>query len=53
MQATITAAFSPMTILLISWVCASMAFCLALLFVAVRQAPRMEEQMVVGSKHLR
>ncbi len=37
-----------MAILLIFWVCASTAFCLALLRVAARQAPRRDEQMAAG-----
>jgi len=37
-----------MTILLISWTCASIALCLAFLSVAARQAPRMDEQMAAG-----
>jgi hypothetical protein len=34
-----------MTILLISWVCTSVAFCLAFLCVASRPVPRMDAQM--------
>ena len=37
-----------MTILLISWVCASAAFLLALLSVAARRAPRIDEPMAAG-----
>ena len=48
MQGTINIAFSAMAILLIFWFCASITFCVAFLGVAVRQAPRMAEQMVDG-----
>jgi|WetSurMetagenome_2_1015567.scaffolds.fasta_scaffold473443_2 hypothetical protein len=34
-----------MAILLIIWVCASMALCLAFVSVAARRVPRMDEQM--------
>jgi hypothetical protein len=37
-----------MTILLICWVCVSMALCLAFLFVAARPAPCVDEQMVTA-----
>jgi hypothetical protein len=39
-----------MTILLISWVCASMALCLVFLSVAARQVPRMDEQLVANGQ---
>jgi hypothetical protein len=38
-----------MTILLIFWVCASMVVCLALLSVAARQIPRIDELMAAGA----
>ena len=44
-RGTASASFGPMAILLISWVCASTAFCLAFLSVAARRAPRVDEQM--------
>ncbi len=34
-----------MTVLLVTWVCASIALCLAFLSAAARPAPRMDEQM--------
>lgn len=48
MQGTMNIAFDPMTILLVFWVCASMALCLALLSVAARQVPRMDEETAAG-----
>ena len=42
------AGFSPMAILLISWICASTACCLAFLSVAARPAPQMDEQLAAG-----
>jgi hypothetical protein len=50
MQDTMNIAVGPMTILLIVWVCASMALCLAFLSVAARRVPRMEEQMAAGGE---
>jgi hypothetical protein len=38
-----------MAIMLISWVCASVVFCLAFLGAAVRPAPRFDEAMAAGS----
>lgn len=45
MQGTLNAAFTGMAILLISWVTASTALCMAFLCVAARPAPRFEKQM--------
>jgi hypothetical protein len=42
-----------MTILLIFWVCASLALCVAFLSVAARQVPRMEETMAAGCEPAR
>jgi hypothetical protein len=39
-----------MAILLIIWVFASMALCLAFLSVAARRVPRMDEQMAAGGE---
>jgi hypothetical protein len=38
--------------ILIPWVCASIAFCLAFLRVGPRKAPHMDEQMAAGCEHL-
>jgi hypothetical protein len=46
------AMFSRMANILIPWVCASIAFCLAFLRVGPRKTPRMDEQMVAGCEHL-
>jgi hypothetical protein len=40
----------PMAIMLISWACASTALCLAFLYIVTRPAPRMDEQMALGSE---
>jgi len=39
-----------MGILLIIWVCASMALCLAFLSVAARRVPHMDEEMAAGGE---
>ena len=39
-----------MTILLIIWVCGSMALCLAFLGAAARRVPRLDEQMAAGAE---
>ena len=49
-QGTANAVFWPMTILLITWVCASTVICLAFLSVAARPVPSMDVQLAPRSE---